>query len=133
LTRLPYYQNLLNPRSADLIAQVYREYAELAVAHGVSVNDYPGFEVRTISQASREEAVALLQQRGEDLVKKAATKIMPSLARDSIAGRRTERESIFGFAVREGDAKKVPMTFTRYAYALITAIEEGDRIRLESG
>jgi 2-dehydropantoate 2-reductase len=133
LTRLPYYTNLLNPRSADLIAELYREYAELAAAHGIAVQDYPGFEVRTISQASRDEAIALLRQRGEGLVKKAATKIMPSLARDLIAGRPTERESIFGFAVRAGDAKKVPMTFTRYAYALITAIEEGDLNTSESG
>jgi 2-dehydropantoate 2-reductase len=125
LTRLPYFQILLNPRSADLIAQIYREYAELAKAHGIAVHDYPGFEVQTISRASRDDAIALLRQRGADLVKKAATKIMPSLARDLIAGRPTERESIFGFAVRAGDARKVPMTFTRYAYALITAIEEG--------
>jgi 2-dehydropantoate 2-reductase len=128
LTRLPYHQILQNPSSADLIAQIYREYAELAEAHGIDVHDYPGFEVQTISQASRDEAIRLLRRRGEDLVKKAATKIMPSLARDLIAGRPTERESIFGFAVHAGDARDVPMTFTRYAYALITAIEEGGRI-----
>jgi len=133
LTRLPYYQNLLNPRSAELIAQVYREYAELAEAHGIAVRDYPGFEVRTISQASRDDAIALLRQRGDDLRRKSATKIMPSLARDLIAGRPTERESIFGFAVRAGDDRKVPMTFTRYAYALITAIEEGGLITSEAG
>jgi 2-dehydropantoate 2-reductase len=133
LTRLPYDKNLLNPLSADLIAQVYREYAELAKAHGIAVRDYPGFEVQTISQASRDEAIELLRQRGEDLVKKAATKVMPSLARDLIAGRPTERESIFGFAVRAGDARKVPMTFTRYAYALITAIEEGGHMTSEQG
>jgi 2-dehydropantoate 2-reductase len=125
LTRLPYYRNLLNPHSADLIAQIYREYAELAAASGVEVKDYPGFEVRTLSRASRQEAVRLLRQRGEDLLARGATGIMPSLARDLMAGRPTERESIFGFAVREGEARNLAMTFTRHAYALITAIEQG--------
>jgi len=124
LTRLPYYKALLNPYSAGLIAQIYREYAELAEASGVEVNDYPGFEVKAISRASADEAVQLLQQRGMKLKEGGATKIMPSLAQDLIAGRATERESIFGFAVREGNAKDLPMTFTRHAYALITSVEE---------
>lgn len=124
LTRLPYYKALLNPYSAGLIAQMYREYAELAEASGVEVHDYPGFEVKAISRASADEAVQLLHQRGMKLKEGGATKIMPSLAQDLIAGRATERESIFGFAVREGNAKDLPMTFTRHAYALITAVEE---------
>lgn len=124
LTRLPYYKALLNPYSAGLIAQIYREYAELAEASGVEVHDYPGFEVKAISRASADEAVQLLHQRGMKLKEGGATKIMPSLAQDLIAGRTTERESIFGFAVREGNAKDLPMTFTRHAYALITAVEE---------
>ena len=92
---------------------------------GVEVKDCPGFEVRTLSQASREEAVGLLRQRGEDLLARGATGIMPSLARDLMAGRATEREAIFGFAVREADARNLAMHFTRHAYALITAIEQG--------
>ena len=124
LTRLPYHKALLNPHSADLIAQIYREYAELTKASGVALNDFPGFEVKTISQASPEEAVKLLQQRGTDLEEKGATKVMASLARDLIAGRPTELESIFGFAVREGEAKNLPMTFTKYVYTLTTAIEQ---------
>ena len=55
LTRLPYYEALLNPYSAGLIAQIYREYAELAEASGVEVHDYPGFEVKAISRASADE------------------------------------------------------------------------------
>jgi 2-dehydropantoate 2-reductase len=124
LTRLPYYKALLSPYSADLIAKIYREYAELAAASGVEIGDYPGFEVKSISRAPADEAVRLLQQRGRNLQQKGATRIMPSLARDLIAGRPTERESIFGFAIKQGHAKKIPMTFTRLAYALITAVEE---------
>ena len=56
--------------------------------------------------------------------KEGATKVMASLARDLIAGRPTERESVFGFAVREGEAKNLPMTFTKYVYALTTASEQ---------
>jgi 2-dehydropantoate 2-reductase len=124
LTRLPYYKVLLNAHSANLIAQIYREYATLAQAYGIEVYDYPGFEVRTISRAPANEAVKLLQQRGKDLEKKGATKVIPSLAQDIISGRKTEGESIFGFAVSEGNAKNLPMPFTRHVYAVIAAIDQ---------
>jgi len=124
LTRLPYYKALLNSHSADLIAQLYREYAELANASEVAVQDYPGFEVKTIAHLSPEEAVKMLQLRGKGLEEKGATKVMPSIAQDIVAGRRTECESIFGYAVREGDRKRLPMTFTRYVYALMSAIDQ---------
>lgn len=124
LTRLPYYKVLLNPHSADLIAQIYREYAELAKVSGVEVNDYPGFEVKTISRVSPEEAVKLLQKRGKGLEEKGATKVMPSIAQDIVAGRRTECESIFGFAVKEGEARDVFMPFSRHVYALISTIDQ---------
>jgi ketopantoate reductase len=122
---MPYYKMLLNPNSAELIAQIYREYAELAQKSGVQVHDYPGFEVKTISQASPGDAVRILQQRGKGLEEKGATKVMPSIAQDIIAGRRTECESIFGFAVKEGEARNLPMTFTRHVYSLISAIDQG--------
>jgi 2-dehydropantoate 2-reductase len=124
LTRLPYYKALLNPRSADLIAQIYREYAKLAKASGVEVFDYPGFEVKTISRASKEKAIKLLQQRGNGLKEKGATKVMPSIAQDVVAGRRTECESIFGFAVREAEARHLAMPFTRHVYGLLSAIDQ---------
>jgi 2-dehydropantoate 2-reductase len=124
LTRLPYFKALINHHSADLIAQIYREYTDLANASGIEVDDYPGFEVKTISEASKEEAVSILQQRGKGLEEKGATKVMPSLAQDIVAGRRTECESIFGFAVRQGDAHNLPMTFTRHVYALISAMDQ---------
>lgn len=124
LTRLPYCKALINPHSADLIAQIYREYTELAKASGVEVFDYPGFEVKTISEASKEKAVELLQQRGEGLKEKGATRVMPSLAQDILAGRPTEFESIFGFALREGEAHHLEMPFTRHVYALLSAIDQ---------
>jgi 2-dehydropantoate 2-reductase len=124
LTRLPYYKVLKNPSSADLIAQVYREYAELAKSSGVEVYDYPGFEVKTISEASAQDAVALLQKRGKGLEEKGATKVMPSLAQDIIVGRRTEREPTFGLAARESEARGLPMPFTKNVYALISCIDQ---------
>jgi 2-dehydropantoate 2-reductase len=124
LTRLPYYKALLNPHGANLIAQIYREYAKLAKASGVEVFDYPNFEVKTISSASNEKAIKLLQQRGNGLKEKGATKVMPSIAQDVVAGRRTECESIFGFAVREGEAHHLAMPFTRHVYGLLSAIDQ---------
>ena len=124
LTRLPYYKVLLNPHSANLVGQIYREYAGLAGASGVAVKDYPGFEVKTIAAAPAEDAVKTLEQRGQGLLQKGAVKVMPSLAQAICAGRRTEFESIFGFAVREGEKKKLHMPLTQHVYAVFRAIDE---------
>ena len=124
LTRLPYYKVLTNTHTAGLMGQMYREYASLAAANGVTVGDYPGFEVKTISGAPTPEAMELFCKRGKSLEAKGATKVMPSLAQDVVAGRRTEREAIFGFAVREGETKGVSMPFTRHTFALLSAIDE---------
>ena len=124
LTRLPYYKVLLNSETAELMAEIYREYAALASSCGVQVADFPGFEVKTIAGVSVDEAVALFRRRGEALMEKGATKVMPSLAQDIVAGRKTECESIFGFAVNEGKQRGVPMGFTRYVYKLILAIDQ---------
>ena len=90
----------------------------------MEVHDYPGVEVKAISRASADEAIQLLQQRGMKLKEGGATKIMPSLAQDIVAGRPTEYESIFGFAVRQGNEHHLPMAFTRHVYALIKAMDE---------
>jgi 2-dehydropantoate 2-reductase len=124
LTRLPYHKVLLHPAGAALNAQIHREFAALAEACGVELHDYPGFEVRTIIEATPEQAVALLQQRGRRLQNAGAVKVMPSLAQSLCAGRPTETEAIFGFAVREAAARGVAMPLTGYVYDVFRTVDE---------
>ena len=124
LTRLEYYKILKTKELALLFAQVYREYAQLAKAAGVEVRDYPGFEVKTISEADPSRAVEILKARGEGLEARDMTKTKPSLCQDVEGRRRTEYEAIFGYAIREAEKKGVEMPLTRYVYQILKGIDE---------
>ena len=124
LTRLEYYKILKNRELALLFAEIYREYARLAKATGIEVRDYPGLEVKTISGADPEGATEILKARGEALEARSMTKVKPSLCQDIEAGRRTEYEAIFGYAIREAERKGVDMPLTRSVYQFLKGIDE---------
>lgn len=124
LTRLEYYKVLKNKELALLFAQIYREYAQLAKAKGIKVRDYPGLEVKTISEADPSRAIEILRTRGEGLEARGMTRVKPSLCQDVESGRRTEYEAIFGYAVRESEKMGVEMPLTRYIYQFLKGIDE---------
>jgi 2-dehydropantoate 2-reductase len=124
LTRLEYYKILKTKELALLFAQVYREYAQLAKAIGVEVRDFPGFEVRKISEANSSEAFETLRARGEELETQGMTKVKPSLCQDVENGRKTEYEAIFGYAIREAEKMEVEMPLTRYVYRILKGYDE---------
>lgn len=123
LTRLEYFKILKNRELALLFAQIYREYAQLAKAKGIEVRDYPGFEVKTISEADLSGAIKFLQARGEGLEAKGMTKVKPSLCQDVEGGRKTEYEAIFGYAVQEAEKKGIEMPLTRHVYQFLKGID----------
>lgn len=124
LTRLEYYKILKNKELALLFAQIYREYVQLAKAKGIEVRDYPGLEVKTISEADPLRAIEILRTRGEGLEARGMTRVKPSLCQDVESGRRTEYEAIFGYAVRESGKMGVEMPLTRYIYQFLKGIDE---------
>lgn len=124
LTRLEYYKVLKNKELALLFAQIYREYGQLAKAKGIKVRDYPGLEVKTISEADPSRAIEILRTRGEGLEARGMTRVKPSLCQDVESGRRTEYEAIFGYAVRESEKMGVEMPLTRYIYQFLKGIDE---------
>jgi 2-dehydropantoate 2-reductase len=124
LTRLEYYKILKNKELALLFAQIYREYAQLAKAKGIEIRDYPGFEVKTISEADPSRAVEVLKARGEGLEARGMTKVKPSLCQDVEGGRKTEYEAIFGYAIREAEKKGIEMPLTRHVYQFLKGIDE---------
>jgi 2-dehydropantoate 2-reductase len=124
LTRLPYCKILRNRELALLFAQLYREYARLAKVVGVEVRDYPGFEVKTVSEADSNRAVQILRARGEELEARGMTGVKPSLCQDVEAGRRTEYEAILGYAVREAEKRGLEMPLTRYVYQFLKGMDE---------
>jgi 2-dehydropantoate 2-reductase len=124
LTRLEYYKILKNKELALLFAQVYREYAQLAKAKGIEIRDYPGFEVKTISEADPSRAVEVLRARGDGLEARGMTKVKPSLCQDVEGGRKTEYEAIFGYAIREAEKKGIDMPLTRHVYQFLKGMDD---------
>jgi 2-dehydropantoate 2-reductase len=124
LTRLEYYKILKTKELALLFAQVYREYAQLAQAMRVEVRDFPGFEVKTISEADPSKALEILKARGEWLEARGMTKVKPSLCQDVENGRKTEYEAIFGYAIREAEKMGVEMPLTCYVYQILKGLDE---------
>lgn len=122
-TRLEYYKILKNRELALLFAELHCEYARLAKAVGVEVRDYPGFEVKTVSEADSTRAAQILAARGEALEARGMTRVKPSLCQDVEAGRKTEYEAIFGYAVREAEKRGVEMPLTRYVYRFLKGME----------
>jgi 2-dehydropantoate 2-reductase len=52
------------------------------------------------------------------------TKVKPSLCQDVEAGRRTEYEAIFGYAVREAEKRGLEIPLTRRVYQLLKGMDE---------
>lgn len=124
LTRLEYYKILKTKELALLFAQVYREYAQLAKAVRVEVRDFPGFEVKTISETDSSKALEMLKARGEGLEAQGMTKVKPSLCQDVENGRKTEYEAIFGYAIRKAEKMGVEMPLVRYVYQILKGLDE---------
>jgi 2-dehydropantoate 2-reductase len=124
LTRLEYHKILKNRELALLFAEIYREYALLAKTMGIELRDYPGFEVKTISEADPSNAFEILKARGAGLETRGMTKVKPSLCQDIERCRKTEYEAIFGYAVREAEKKGIHMPLTRFVYQFLKGIDE---------
>ena len=124
LTRLPYHKILKNRELALLFARLHDEYAQLAKAVGVEVRDYPGFEAKTVAEADPHRAIQILRARGEALESRGMTEVKPSLCQDVEAGRRTEYEAIFGYAVREAEKRGLEMPLTSYVYQFLKGTDE---------
>ena len=87
------------------------------------MRDYPGFEVKTISEADPSRAVEVLKARGEGLEAQWMTKVKPSLCQDVEGKRKTEYKAIFGYAVRNTQKKGVEMPLTCYVYQFLKGID----------
>jgi 2-dehydropantoate 2-reductase len=124
LTRLEYYRILKTKELALLFTQVHREYVQLAKAEGVEIRNFPGFEVKKISEADSSEALKILKTRGEGLESQGMTKVKPSLCQDMENGRKTEYEAIFGYAIRKAEKMGVEMPLTRYVYRILKGYDE---------
>lgn len=123
MTRLPYYKVCQGEESAHLFVAITKECAAVAQACGVSIADYPGFNVQTLAEAPMAEGIAMLQERGRLLEQKGMTGVVISMLQDILAGKKTENEEIAGYVAARAREKGVPAPNTEFAYRAVRAIE----------
>jgi 2-dehydropantoate 2-reductase len=124
MSRLEYYKVLINRELASLVAEIYREYAQLATAKGIPLIDLPGFQFRSIAEAASATAVDLLAAIGAQLEAKGMKHSKPSLLQDVEKKKETEFESIFGHALFEADKHGLKMPLTHVAYKILKGLDQ---------
>lgn len=123
LSRLPYYQVCLSEPLAELFIAITLECAAVAAACGAKVGDYPGFNIQTLVESPRPEAVASILDRGRDLEQRGMTSMRISMLQDVERGRRTEVEETAGEVVRRAQTAGVPVPCTSFGYSVVKGIE----------
>lgn len=123
LSRLEYHKVCQSPDLAYLFVKLTHECAAVAAAHGVSLGDYEGFNVKALAEVPFEEAVAMIQERGRRLEARGMTEVRISMLQDVLAGRRTEIEAIAGDVVRRAQRLGIAVPAAEFAYHAIRGIE----------
>jgi 2-dehydropantoate 2-reductase len=123
LSRLEFYRINKNSDLAWLLVAITRECAAVARAAGVEVQDYEGLAIRTLADASVEDAVASVVERGLRMERSGQTKAKISMLQDVLQGRRTEVEDTVGYVVRRARELGVAVPNVEFGYRVVRGIE----------
>jgi len=127
LTRLEFHRVLKDRTLAALFVELTRECAQLAKAQGIPLNDFPGFEVKTVCEAPMEEAIAFVREHGQKMEAAGMTRVRISMLQDVERGKRTEVEEIIGYVVREAGRLQTPVPKIDLVYRLVKGVSEAVR------
>ena len=111
---------------APLWVRLMREACSVAQAEGTALTDPPSSPWRLGSWQGEADEVVLAELRGIGERQRAAgEKMLPSMAQDVLAGRRTEAEDLAGDLLRRARRLGVAIPATETCYALVRGLEEG--------
>ena len=127
LTRLEFHRVLKDRTLAALFVELTRECAQLAKAQGIPLNDFPGFEVKTVCEVPMEEAIAFVREHGQKMEAAGMTRVRISMLQDVERGKRTEVEEIIGYVVREAGRLQTPVPKIELVYRLVKGVSEAVR------
>ncbi len=122
-SRLEYYRVCKSRDLAELFVEITHECAAVAAACGVRVEDYQGFPIRSIVDASREEAVETILTRGANLERSGQTSVRISMLQDILKGRKTEIEETAGYVVRRAREQGIAVPDVEFGYRLVRGVE----------
>ncbi len=123
VSRLEYYKVCKSRDLAELFVAITHECVSVAKAVGVAVDDYQGFPVRSLAEASREEAVEMILARGVSLERSGQTSVRISMLQDILRGRKTEIEETAGYVVQRAREHGVAVPNVEFGYRVVRGIE----------
>lgn len=106
LTRLPTWRFMADADTALIVARVMRETANVAIRHGVALQD-SGFSSTEFISGSEKEAVKMVQAHGERMKIK-APQFRQSILQDADRNRRLEVEETLDYTLKLGAGLGVP-------------------------
>lgn len=122
LTRLVYHRIFLMPETRDVFYDLAREGAAIAAAEGVELIDGHGpFQVRALTQESREDAHRRLAAVGEDMEAAGETEVRVSILQSIDRGRPFEVQAVFGDLVETADGHGLEVPTLRAVTRLLAA------------
>jgi 2-dehydropantoate 2-reductase len=127
LTRLEFHRVLKDRTLAALFVELTRECAQLATAQGIPLDDFPGFEVKTVCEEPLEQAIAFVREYGQKIEAAGMTNVKISMLQDVERGKRTEVEEIIGYVVREAARLQIPVPKIELVYRLVKGVSEAVR------
>jgi len=101
LTRLPTWRFMADADTALIVARVMRETANVAIRHGVTLQDR-GFSSQSFINGSEEQAIKTVQADGEER-RKASPGFRQSILQDADRNRRLEVNETLDYALELAD------------------------------
>ena len=128
VTRLYIHQLYLDRGLATLFVELSREVAQLAECLKIPLDDFRGFEVKTVCTRPVEEAVASVMRRGKIMQERGMTGVKISTLQDLERGKRTEAEQVVGYVVRLAEEHGVAVPKLQLLYRILRGVEEAQRV-----
>ena len=124
LTRHWFHEDFLAPELASLFLDLVLEGAEVALAEGVEVDDWPSLlRLRTLTQLPYDQALDLIDGHGHKLVSAGATRVQISMLQSVERGRWTEVEALHGVLARAAVRHGIAAPATRICYRLLAGLD----------
>ncbi|MHB0869244.1 MAG: ketopantoate reductase family protein [Chloroflexota bacterium] len=123
VSRLEYYKVCKSRDLAELFVTITHECAAVADACGVRVEDYQGFPIRSLVDASYEQAVEMILTRGATLERSGQTSVRISMLQDLMKGRKTEVEETAGYVVQRAREQGIAVPNVEFGYRVVRGME----------
>ncbi len=123
VSRLEYYKVCKSRDLAELFVTITHECVKVAAAWGVRVEDYQGFPIRSLVDATYEQAVEMILTRGANLERSGQTSVRISMLQDLLKGRKTEIEETAGYVVQRAREKDIAVPNVEFGYRVVRGVE----------